>query len=161
MVASVFAVTNNFERYSGEKRDIKMSSISSTPYQAIWYNRIGGESEDPWLSLTDHGPAAGEGNIIYGEANYNRNSVMTKILPLHNGANVYIRKKRKCCKNKLYLVVSYNTINIKLIAKLYFYGYYRRIYTNSDRGRMLYWRKYISPILCMCRKSPFMVPRFL
>ena len=70
--------------------EIKMSSTSSEPYQALWYNRES-SAEDPWISLTDHSLAIDEGNIIYGEANFNHAS-HTKILPLHNGANVYIRK---------------------------------------------------------------------
>ena len=98
LVASVDAVgglrdanSNTFQGYSGEKRDIKMSSISSNPYQAIWYNRKG-FTEDPWISLNDHFAAIEDGNILYAEANFNWPS-HTKILSLHNGANVYIRKK--------------------------------------------------------------------
>ena len=72
----------------------KMSSISSEPYQALWYNRKS-VAEDPWISLTDHSLAVDEGNIIYGEADFNHAS-HTSILRLHNGANVYIRKKSIC-----------------------------------------------------------------
>ena len=98
LVASVDAVlgerdvsSGNFHGYSNDNREIKMSSTSSEPYQALWYNRKS-DAEDPWISLTDHSLAIDEGNIIYGEANFNLAS-HTKILPLHNGANVYIRKK--------------------------------------------------------------------
>ena len=80
-----------FQGYSGQNRDIKMSSISSDPYQALWYNRES-VAEDPWISLTDHSLAIEEGNIIYGEADFDH-ATHTSILRLHNGANVYIRKK--------------------------------------------------------------------
>ena len=98
LVASVDAVlgerdvnSGNFQGYANENREIKMSSTSSAPYQALWYNRES-DMEDPWISLSDHSLAIDEGNIIYGEASFNR-AAHTKILPLHNGANVYIRKK--------------------------------------------------------------------
>ena len=98
VIASVEAVlgardenSGEFQGYSGQNRDIKMSSISSEPYQALWYNRKS-VAEDPWISLTDHSLAVEEGNIIYGEADFNLAS-HTSILLLHNGANVYIRKK--------------------------------------------------------------------
>ena len=98
VIASVEAVLGakdetlgNFQGYSGQNRDIKMSSISSDPYQALWYNRES-VAEDPWISLTDHSLAIEEGNIIYGEADFDH-ATHTSILHLHNGANVYIRKK--------------------------------------------------------------------
>ena len=98
LVASVDAVfgerdvnSGNFLGYSNENREIKISSTSSEPYQALWYNRKS-SPEDPWISLTDHSLAVEEGNIIYGEAEFNLAS-HTSILRLHNGANVYIRKK--------------------------------------------------------------------
>ena len=91
LVASVFAVMNDGNWYANNLRDIKQSSISSTPYQARWYRRNGAR-EDPWISLTDHGNAIGEGNILYGESNYGGTHAAA-ILPHHNGANVYIRKK--------------------------------------------------------------------
>ena len=100
LVASVDAVfgerdvnSGNFLGYSNENREIKISSTSSEPYQALWYNRKS-SPEDPWISLTDHSLAIDEGNIIYAEASFNLGSNNNaKILDLHNGANVYIRKK--------------------------------------------------------------------
>ena len=117
LVASVDAVlgerdvsSGNFHGYSNDNREIKMSSTSSKPYQALWYNRKS-DAEDPWISLTDHSLAIDEGNIIYGEANFNLAS-HTKILPLHNGANVYIRKKSIFFIRFLEITINYITINI-------------------------------------------------
>ena len=62
-------VTGNLLGYSNENRDIQMSSISSNPYQARWYNRKTFQ-EDPWISLTDHHNAIGSGDILYGENSY-------------------------------------------------------------------------------------------
>ena len=56
------------------------------------YHRIGAR-EDPWISLTDHHPAIGQGNILYGGNNFGGIHA-TAILPKHNGANVFIRYKR-------------------------------------------------------------------
>ena len=108
LIASVDSVlgprdgdTGNLLGYS-EKRDIKLSSISSKPYQAKWYNRKTSE-EDPWISLDDHDISVDDGNIIYGEANFSSAS-HTKILNSHNGANVYIRKKRKLFLYEMLLI---------------------------------------------------------
>ena len=91
LVASGFAVINKEAWYANDLRDIKQSSRSSIPYQARWYRRNAAK-EDPWISLTDHFNAIGEGNILYGENNFG-GSHASNILPHHNGANVYIRKK--------------------------------------------------------------------
>ena len=93
--------TGNLLGYSG-KRDVKLSSTSSKPYQAQWYNRKTFE-EDPWISLGDHYTSVYDGDIIYGEASYS-SAAHTKILNLHNGANVYIRKKRKFFLYKMLLI---------------------------------------------------------
>ena len=100
LVASADAVIGQRDPYSGKlrgyanaNRDIKISSISSIPYQATWYNRKN-KMEDPWISLTDHSSAVEENNILYGEDNFGLAS-HTEILRLHNGANVYIRRKGK------------------------------------------------------------------
>lgn len=50
-------------------RMIESSSTSCLPYEARWYNRSG-NSEDPWLSLTDHHHAIGAGDILYGARSY-------------------------------------------------------------------------------------------
>jgi len=75
--------------YSNKKREILESSTSSEPYQARWYNRKGNK-EDPWISLIDHHPAIVQGMIVYGESNYGGVHA-TRVLPIHNGANVFIR----------------------------------------------------------------------
>ena len=120
VIASVEAVlgardetSGNFLGYSGQNRDIKMSSISPDPYQALWYNRIS-VAEDPWISLTDHSLAVEEGNIIYGEAEFNLAS-HTSILRLHNGANVYIRRKGIFFyQNEIFIVSLFISINLGL-----------------------------------------------
>merc|ERR1712100_640823 len=63
--------------------------MKSSAYTARWYNR--GNAEDPGLSLNDHGPAIGQGNIIYGENKFGGTHARA-ILPKHSGANVWIRK---------------------------------------------------------------------
>jgi hypothetical protein len=68
---------------------ISMSSTSATPYQAQWYYRAG-NPEDPWISLTDHSSAIGQGNLLYGENGYG-GAHAANVLPAHNGANVFIR----------------------------------------------------------------------
>merc|ERR1712091_748115 len=78
-------------RASPYSAQISMSSISAKPYRAKWYCRRG-VSEDPWISLTDHYAAIGQGNILYGEAGYGSGHA-ANVLPAHNGANVFIRYK--------------------------------------------------------------------
>jgi len=75
--------------YANGKRQIVKSSTSSKPYTAAWYRRRGAR-EDPWISLTDHHPAIGQGNIVYGENNFGSTHAAA-VLPKHGGANVYIR----------------------------------------------------------------------
>ena len=77
-----------------EPRQIIKSSTSADPYTAKWYNRPGGPAEDPWVSLTDHGPATAAGDILYGENSFGSGHA-TNVLPAKkgNGANVYIRSK--------------------------------------------------------------------
>jgi acetylornithine deacetylase/succinyl-diaminopimelate desuccinylase-like protein len=74
-------------------RTIESSSTSCLPYEAKWYNRSG-NSEDPWLSLTDHHTAIGAGDILYGGRGYGGGHA-SNVLPHHNGANVFIRKSPK------------------------------------------------------------------
>jgi len=74
--------------YANSDRTITRSSINSKEHSAKWYRRQGSK-EDPWISLTDHSSAIGEGNLLYGENSYGtRSEVLTK----HGGADVYIRK---------------------------------------------------------------------
>lgn len=75
--------------YSNGQRQILKSSTHSSPYTAAWYRRQGA-LEDPWISLNDHHPAIGQGNILYGENNFGSTHA-SAILPRHGGANVYIR----------------------------------------------------------------------
>lgn len=77
--------------YANQPRDIQSSSSSSTPYQARWYNRDG-YLEDPWISVDDHADAISEGTIVYGENSFGLYTHASAILPLHGGADVYIRK---------------------------------------------------------------------
>ena len=74
------------EYYENSLRQILMSSDSLTPYSARWYNRYGAR-EDPWISVTDHGPAIHAGKIVYGENSFGSTHA-SAILPIHNGANV-------------------------------------------------------------------------
>ena len=76
--------------YGIERRLIYKSSTKSTSYRAKWLNRRSGFMEDPWISLTDHDSAIGEGNLLYGENHYGR-AHAKNILPSHKGANVFIR----------------------------------------------------------------------
>jgi len=63
LITTPLALTGEF--YTKTLRDILQSSISTTPYQAEWYNReIYGE--DPLISVTDLGAA--EMLLVYGEA---------------------------------------------------------------------------------------------
>jgi len=76
--------------YADAPRQIESSSLSATPYTAKWYRRQGA-SEDPWISITDHHPAIGAGDILYGGANFGSTHA-SAVLPIHDGANVYIRR---------------------------------------------------------------------
>jgi len=85
--------------YVGE-RPVLMSSDSSTPYSAVWLNREANTwdarpdylfDEDPWISVTDHGPAIAAGKIVYG-GDGSASTHAATILPIHNGANVWIRQ---------------------------------------------------------------------
>lgn len=89
LVATKGAVLDGW--YSDAQREILMASDNPNKHTAAWYLRAGAK-EDPWVSLTDHGPAIGQGNIIYGENNYGSTHA-SAVLPSHNGANVFIRFK--------------------------------------------------------------------
>jgi len=87
LIATKQAVIGSY--YSNAARTILKSSTSSDPYTAAWYRRES-QLEDPWISLTDHAEAIGQGNILYGENNYGSTHAAA-VLPDHNGANVYVR----------------------------------------------------------------------
>ena len=81
--------------YYRDPRPVLMSSDSLSPYSAIWLNREEHPtypySEDPWISVTDHSLAVAGGKIVYGEGGH-QNALRTAVLPIHNGANVWIRQ---------------------------------------------------------------------
>ena len=92
LIADKDVVTGSY--YANEPRLIIKSSSNPTSYRARWYRRLGA-SEDPWVSLTDHGQAIGEGNILYGENHFGSGHA-NNVLPKHEGANVFIRYSGKC-----------------------------------------------------------------
>jgi len=75
--------------YANAHRWIVRSSISKRPYRARWYRRPR-NSEDPWISITDHGGADRHSNMVYGGRN---GPWHTRAVRNHVGANVYIRFK--------------------------------------------------------------------
>ena len=58
-------------------------------YSAKMYRRSANK-EDPWLSLIDHSPAIGSGDILYGEYSFGHGHA-SNVLPKHGGADVYVR----------------------------------------------------------------------
>uniref|UniRef100_A0A6U0EQV0 Uncharacterized protein n=1 Tax=Helicotheca tamesis TaxID=374047 RepID=A0A6U0EQV0_9STRA len=78
--------------YENADKTILSSSCSSIPYEAKWYNRFGKNTEDPWISITDHFTAIHQGNILYGENGYGGYHA-SNILPNCAGASVYVRKQ--------------------------------------------------------------------
>ena len=75
--------------YNNEQRGIMKSSEGGVK-QARWYRRQN-VREDPWISLTDHSDAVHRGYILYGGNSYG-GSYASKILPIHDGADVYVRQ---------------------------------------------------------------------
>mmetsp|Transcript_68696 Transcript_68696/g.114167 ORF Transcript_68696/g.114167 Transcript_68696/m.114167 type:complete len:1503 (+) Transcript_68696:61-4569(+) len=78
--------------YANADRQIVSSSSFSGGYTAKWYRRSGA-FEDPWISLSDHGSAIGRGEILYGANSY-PGPHASNVLPVHNGANVFINARR-------------------------------------------------------------------
>ena len=74
--------------YWNTGKEVLKSSLSDDKYTASWYRRPGNK-EDPWISLTDHGDATKNGGILYGGSG--THLYAKDVLPVHNGANVYIR----------------------------------------------------------------------
>jgi hypothetical protein len=66
----------NGEYYTSTARWITKSSISNTPYQAIWYNRSI-EPVEPTVGLKDHNTSVTDQTILYTEygAKYYNNSI--------------------------------------------------------------------------------------
>ena len=62
--------------YSNTDRDIIASSTYvDTSSTAKWYNR-NGVQEDPWVSITDHGVADSDCNMVYGEMSGGHNCIL-------------------------------------------------------------------------------------
>ena len=80
--------------YANQAIPVIVSSISCDPYGAKWYRRFG-LAEDPWVSVRNHGDAAGQ-LMVYGG-----NSVgdHTTILANSGGMNVYIRSVPSCSRS--------------------------------------------------------------
>ena len=112
LIASKAEVTGSF--YANNPRLIYKSSTNPHSYRSRWYRRKGSK-EDPWISLTDHGPAIQQGNIVYGE-NHFGSAHASKVLPAHKGANVFIRMHGKFSLLVLFLSKYYlNFINVKFV----------------------------------------------
>jgi len=73
--------------YANSGRPVEKSSSSSSATNPKWYRR-NGSLEDPWVSTTDHHPAIGAGEIVYGENHFGSTHAATT-LPGHQGANVF------------------------------------------------------------------------
>jgi len=72
------------------QRSIYKSSRFDYRYTAGWYKRSGGFKEDPWISLEDHSVSKPLKDLLYGEDSY----VFYFGGNYHNGASVYIRRKK-------------------------------------------------------------------
>jgi len=72
------------------QRKIYKSSRFDYSYTAGWYKRSS-HKEDPWISIGDHDISKPLKDILYGENNHDIKKVSS---PYHNGASVYIRRKK-------------------------------------------------------------------
>ena len=86
LIASKFAV--NGENYDNDRRTIEKSSINSSSYQALWYNRGPAKHLDPLISLEDHYTSKANDGMLYVE---NSHPDPISVLTAHNGANVFVR----------------------------------------------------------------------
>eukprot|EP00984_Skeletonema_dohrnii_P037607 scaffold39855_cov161-Skeletonema_dohrnii-CCMP3373.AAC.1 len=82
-------IGSNYDR--SEERKILASSDNEFTYSAKWLNRPD-KDEDPWVSIINHIDARDDGKILYGEASYGGDHA-ANILPLNDGADVYIRNR--------------------------------------------------------------------
>jgi hypothetical protein len=86
------------QAYDGAYRTIIRSSISTTPYTAIWYNRTG-FSEDPWIGLRNHGlapasnPDAGGDLILYSENSFSSGHWSLPAISVDGGICVWVRNR--------------------------------------------------------------------
>jgi hypothetical protein len=74
--------TTAYASYNNTAANIIKSSFSSTPYTALWYNRGGGNPEDPWISIQNH-PT----QLVYGE----NQAGSVSLVPLDGGMCVLVR----------------------------------------------------------------------
>merc|ERR1719478_1135366 len=88
------------DEYEEAVRPIAYSSIQPNgPSSARWHNRQD-KKGDPWISLVDYKNALNSGEVVYAEAGMGGENAKkglpggaTQALPVHGGANVYIRHK--------------------------------------------------------------------
>ena len=85
------------EVYNGQLRRVIKSSISSTPYDAAWFNRTNtNEHVDPWIGLRSHGlqpvnnPSGGGDLILYAEASFGQHW-STPAISIDGGMCVFVR----------------------------------------------------------------------
>eukprot|EP00656_Telonema_subtile_P007708 TRINITY_DN13620_c0_g2_i4.p1 TRINITY_DN13620_c0_g2~~TRINITY_DN13620_c0_g2_i4.p1 ORF type:complete len:3743 (-),score=834.31 TRINITY_DN13620_c0_g2_i4:156-11384(-) len=78
------------EKGSDIAMNVVLSSQTGQPYTVKGNNRKD-TGADPMIGLTDFGNATSHGEILYMEAGSGGGGV-AKLLPIHNGANVFIRK---------------------------------------------------------------------
>ena len=84
------------QTYDGAARTIIRSSISTSTYNAIWYNRSG-YAEDPWIGLRNHGlapqsnPDAGGDLILYGENSFSSGHWSLPAISVDGGICVWVR----------------------------------------------------------------------
>jgi len=87
MVSGKEATTGEY--YNNKYKMIQKSSKSDEPHHARWY-RCQGAKEYPYLSLVDYHTREAEENTLYmGNGSRSR----SKVLQMHDGANVYVRIK--------------------------------------------------------------------
>jgi hypothetical protein len=86
------------QAYDGASRTIIRSSISTTPYTAVWYNRTG-FGEDPWIGLRNHAqaptsnPDAGGDLILYGENSFSSGHWSLPAISVDGGICVWVRNR--------------------------------------------------------------------
>jgi hypothetical protein len=86
------------QAYDGASRTIIRSSISTTPYTAVWYNRTGA-LEDPWIGLRNHAqapgsnPDAGGDLILYGENSFSGGHWSLPAISVDGGVCVWVRNR--------------------------------------------------------------------
>ena len=77
--------------YTGQPITVSISSVSCDSYAAVWYRRAG-EKTDPWVSVRDHGDAAGQMMVYGGNSAAEHNTILSN----SGGMDVYIRNVPPC-----------------------------------------------------------------